>query len=70
VVAIITTRIRNVRTEVAVGAAERLARPSVVNLDEVRTVEKMLLQRRIGFLTRAKMREVEDAIHFALALSH
>jgi mRNA interferase MazF len=67
-IAPITTRIRGIRTEVEVGPVDGLARPSVVNLDDITTVRKQMLVGRITDLSPAKMAEVERAIKFALAL--
>jgi mRNA-degrading endonuclease toxin of MazEF toxin-antitoxin module len=41
----------------------------VVNLDDIATIPKALLQKRIATLHAAKMAAVEAAIRFALALS-
>ena len=66
----ITTRIRNLRTEVDIGAEEGLHAPSVANLDVIMTVYKSRLLRSIGTLSPEKMRQVEDALRFALGMSH
>src|SRR5512139_2341488 len=42
-IAPITTRIRGIRVEVEVGPADRLVRPSVVNLDDITTVRMQVL---------------------------
>ena len=48
---------------------EGMPEESVVNLDDIQTIEKSRLDERILVLTPQKMLEVERAIHFALALS-
>jgi mRNA interferase MazF len=69
-VALITTRIRQLRTEVQLGTNEGLRRLSVANLDNMLTTDKRLLLNYLGALSSEKMREVDDAIHFALGLSY
>ena len=66
----ITTRVRNLRTEVAIGTEEGLRAPSVANMDVIMTVYNSRLLRRIGALSAEKMRQVEDALHFALGMEH
>ena len=41
----------------------------VVNLDDLTTIPKALLQRRLTVLSPEKMQQVDDAIRFALDLS-
>lgn len=69
-VAPITTRTRGIRTEVVVGADEGLPQPSVVNLDNMLTIQKADLRQYAGALSQEKIRAIEDAIHFALGLSY
>jgi mRNA-degrading endonuclease toxin of MazEF toxin-antitoxin module len=66
VVAEVTTTIRGIPEEVAVSAREGLARPSVVNLDNVHVVPTALLGERIGTLPRRRVREVKRALGYAL----
>lgn len=68
IVAPLTTQIRNVRAEVALGRDEGLRRESVANLESLATIPKDALQDRIGALSPSKIREVNDALRFALAL--
>ncbi len=67
-IAPITTRIRGIRTEVKVGPADRLRRQSVVDCDNLATIPKAWLKRRMGLLSPAKLHAVNDAIKFALEL--
>ena len=67
-VAQVTTRFRKIPTEVPLGPPDGLPRPCVVNLDEIMTIPKRLLQRKIGDLSREKMHALHKAIHFALDL--
>ncbi len=66
----ITTRIRDLQTEVPLNIEEGLREPSVANLDVILTVPKNRLQQRIGTLSSDKMRQVEAALHFALGMEH
>jgi len=67
-VAMVTTRVRRIPTEVDVGAAEGLAKPSVVNADVLLTVSRNLLRRRLGTLGAEKVRRLDRALAFALGL--
>ncbi len=66
-VAPVTSTIRGVPSEVAVGAAEGLKHPSAVNLDHVQTVEKARLAGYVGSLSSQKMRDVCRALAIAVA---
>ena len=66
----ITTRIRNLATEVPLGIEEGLRTPSAANLDVILTVPNSRLQRRIGVISPEKMRAVEAALRFALGMEH
>ena len=68
-VAPISRTVREIRSEVPVGAMEGLLHDSVVNTDEILTVPKRMLDRDvIGSLGPVKLRELEEAIHYALDL--
>jgi mRNA interferase MazF len=64
----VTTRIRDIPVEVALGPEDGLPRVCVANADNIITVVKTRLLRRIGRLAPEKLRAVEDALRFALAL--
>ena len=66
----ITSRVRELPTEVALGIEDGLMMPSVVNLDVIMTFNKDLLSRRMGAISPEKMRQVEDALRFALGMEH
>jgi mRNA-degrading endonuclease toxin of MazEF toxin-antitoxin module len=55
-------------TEVRFGPADGLPKPGVANADELVTVPKELIDERIATASGARMRELEDALRFALAL--
>ena len=70
-VAPVTRTVRGIAAEVPVGRPEGLPRDSVVNVDELLTLD----QRRVdpapsGMLGPVKLRELEVAIHYALDLRH
>lgn len=71
IVAAVTSRTesRLYPTEVAVIPPEGgLSKPSVVLLDQVRTMDKRRLQRRLGRLAPATMERVNDATRISLGL--
>lgn len=65
IVAPITSTIRDIPSEVLVGLEEGLKGPSTVKLDNVQAVERSHLHSFVGSLSRAKMREVCDALAVA-----
>ncbi len=64
-VAGLTTTIRGVDTEVAVGPDDGVPRDSAVILLDVRPVPAALLVERLTILSPARMRAVCDALAFA-----
>jgi len=67
-VAMVTTRRRGIRTEVALGSAEGLDRDCVANADALSTVPKTWLRRRLGEVGPDRQPEIDEAIRFALGL--
>ena len=67
-VAPVTTRIRGIPVEVALGPKEGMPRECVVNLDTVTTIPKDALRERLAVLSRSKMTAVEGALRVALGL--
>ena len=68
-VAPVTTRVRRVPTEVALGKAEGLPRRCVANLDTITTIPKAVLSHHIITLEPGKVVAVDRALKFALSLS-
>jgi mRNA interferase MazF len=68
-VAPVTTRVRDIPTEVALGAEDGMSRACVVNLDSIATVARNRLTRRVATLHPAKIAEVNRALKFALGVS-
>ena len=64
-VAPVTSDVRGLPSEVAVGIAEGLKYDSVINLDHVQTVEQRLLRQYVGSLDEAKMASVCRALAIA-----
>jgi len=67
-VAPVTTRIRRLPVEVALGRAEGLPKRCVANLDTVTTIPKRRLIQPAGAVSPKKMAEVDRALCFALGL--
>lgn len=67
-VAEITRTIRDIPVEVSLGLEDGLPKKCVVNLDVVNTISKKLLLERIASLSSKKIKEIESALKFALAL--
>ena len=68
-VAPVTTRIRGIPVEVALGPDDGLPMESVANLDDITTISKSRLESRITVLSSEKLSAVERALRFALGLS-
>jgi len=68
-VAPLTTNIRGLRSEVPVGPAEGLARDSAISCDNLITVSRTLIDPEpIGRLDAVKVRELDRALRYALAI--
>ena len=67
-VAQITTTARNIPVEVVLDKKDGLPHVCVVNVDTITTLRKSILTERICALKAEKMRAVNKAIKFALAL--
>ncbi len=68
VVALVTRTSRGLPTEVSVGKAEGLPRPSVVNTDNILTVPRQRLIRLMGQFSSARINELDRALKIALGL--
>ena len=65
-IAPITSTIRGVPSEVAIGPEDGVKQPSAVNLHNVITVAQEHVGRRVTQLSDERMREVCEALAFAL----
>lgn len=68
IAASVSTTVRGYSVEVRVSRREGLPRPSVINCDWLVTVHRDDLERRIGALSADKLRQLDDALRFALGL--
>ena len=68
-VAPITTRIRQIPTEVGLGPEDGLDRLCVANLDTITTIPKAVLTARVATLRPGKVAAVDRAVRFALGLA-
>ena len=67
-VAPITSRVRQIPTEVSLGKEDGLPKRCVANLDTITTIPKAALTQRISRLRAEKIIAVEQALRFALGL--
>src|SRR5207244_12187569 len=67
-VAIVSSTIRGIRTEVVLDHNDGLEHVCAVNADELFTLDKSRLERRIGRLRPEKLDALHDALRFALEL--
>ncbi|MCS6936983.1 MAG: type II toxin-antitoxin system PemK/MazF family toxin [Candidatus Bipolaricaulota bacterium] len=67
-VAPVTTRVRHIPTEVKLDTKDGMPRKCVINCDSLVTIPKARLQSRITMLSPDKIRELNQAIKFALGL--
>ncbi len=65
----VTTRVRNIETEVPLGVRDGLTRKCVANADNVHTIPKAWLDGKIGALSADKARALDAAIKLALSLA-
>lgn len=68
-VAPITRTVRRIPSEVQVDEGDGLNEPSAANCDELVTIRKSLLVRRVGQLSAQRLEELHRALSFAFALS-
>lgn len=67
-VAPVTTRIRGLPVEVALGRKDGMPKACAVNLDTITTIPKAAIKTRIAHLSEAKRWALDSAIRFALGL--
>ena len=68
-VASITRTVRDIPVEVSLGREDGLRGTCVVSLDDITTIPKALLTRRVSLLSQARVEAIEIAIRFALDLA-
>ena len=67
-VAEVTTTMRGIPVEVALGPEDGLPKRCVANLDTIVTIRKELLAERIAILRNDKIEQINASVKFALAL--
>lgn len=67
-VAMITSTVRGIRSEVALDSTHGLDHPCVANCDNLFTVGKELLKERRGALRFEDVAQLDEALRFALQL--
>ena len=67
-VAPVTRTIRGIPTEVVLERSDGMASRCVINTDDLSTIPKSLLSRRLATLSPARIGELDAAIRFALDL--
>ena len=68
IVAPVTSRVRNIPTEVTLGREDGLPRACVANLDTITTIPKSVLTRRLAAPSAERIEAVDRALRFALGL--
>ena len=66
VAAEITATIRHIPIEVSLGVAEGMPKPCVVNCDNLRTISKAHLEKKISKIPTKRIAEVKRALGYAL----
>lgn len=67
-VAVVTTTLRGIPSEVALDHRDGFPDRCAVNCDELVTINKSRLDRRFGALAPARVAELDEALRFALQL--
>lgn len=69
VASVITTTVRDLPTEVALGRAQGLQKYCVANLDNLLTLPRHRFKHLMGACGKEKLLEIERAVKFALEIS-
>jgi len=68
-IAPITTTIRDIPSEVHLSVLEEMPKSCVINFDHIQTVSKNKIGSKITLLSKEKLKQVAEAINFALELT-
>ena len=68
-VAEVSTVVRAIPSEVALGKRDGLPRPCVINTDNLVTISKALLESPIASLSAAKLDQLDTALRFSLGMA-
>ena len=69
VVALVTTTVRDLPTEVELGRRQGLPKRCVANCDNILTVPRQRLKRLMGSCDKSKLAELDRAVKVALGLT-
>lgn len=64
----LTTRIRNIPSEVLLGPNDKLPRKCAANMDFITTIPKSCLREHLTSLSPERLKDIEEALRFALGL--
>lgn len=64
----VSTRVRGIASEVALGKRDGLPRACVANSDNLVTIPKVWLRERIAALAPVKLAALDEALRFSLGL--
>lgn len=67
-VAVITSTVRGLPTEVLLDHRDGFPQPCAVSCDDLSTIRKTRLDRRIGRLSETRIESLDDGLRFALQL--
>ena len=67
-VAVVTTTMRGIPSEVTLDQRDGFASACAINCDELVTINKSRLERRRGALSTTRLAELDEALRFALQL--
>jgi mRNA interferase MazF len=67
-VAEISTVVRAIPSEVALGVRDGMPKPCVINTDNLVTIPKALLEAHIASLSKARLEQLDVALQFSLGL--
>jgi len=67
-VAEVSTVVRAIPSEVALGARDGMPRPCVINTDNLVTIPKALLESHIASLSKTRLEQLDAALQFSLGL--
>jgi mRNA interferase MazF len=67
-VAEVSTVVRTIPSEIALGTRDGMPRPCVINTDNLVTIPKALLESHIISLSKTKLEQLDAALQFSLGL--
>jgi len=65
----VSRTVRGIPTEVRLGPVDGLPKAGAANADEIVTIPRDLVDRRLAMMSRTKLAELDEAIRFALGLA-